>query len=320
MKVYITDCDHDSVDIEKKVFADAGMEVTLCNAKSEDEVIDQCGDGEIFIVQYAKITKKVMDAIPSLKYVVRYGVGVDTIDLLEATKHGIQVGNVPDYGMNEVADHAIALLLSLKRKIIMMNDNTKNNKWDYQKSIPIHRFSKQTVGVVGLGRIGRNFASKAHALGFNIMGYDPYFKKSEEFNYIDSVSLEKLIENSDAISLHIPSDGNIGLFSYETFKKMKDSAVIINVARGGIINENDLDKALINGEIAGAGIDCMENEPVPSDNKLFSRDNLIVTPHMAWYSEEAASELKRKVAEEAVRFSNGEKIHYPINKLENTPV
>ncbi|WP_125589024.1 C-terminal binding protein [Companilactobacillus jidongensis] len=320
MKVYITDCDHDSVDIEKKVFADANMEVTLCNAKTEDEVINQCSDGEIFIVQYAKITKKVMDAIPSLKYIVRYGVGVDTIDLPEATKHGIQVGNVPDYGMNEVADHAMALLLSLKRKIVMMNDNTKNNKWDYQKSIPIHRFSEQTVGVVGLGRIGRDFASKAHALGFKIMGYDPYFKNSEEFSYINSVSLEELIANSDAISLHIPSDGNIDLFNYEAFKKMKNTAVIINVARGGIINEDDLDKALTNGEISGAGIDCMENEPVSSDNKLFSHDNLIATPHMAWYSEEAASELKRKVAEESVRFSNGEKIHYPINKLENTPV
>lgn len=320
MKVYITDCDHDSIDIEKRVFADAGMEVTLCNAKTEDEVINQCSDGDIFIVQYAKITKKVMDAIPSLKYIVRYGVGVDTIDLPEATKHGIQVGNVPDYGMNEVADHAIALLLSLKRKVVMMNENTKKNKWDYQKSIPIHRFSEQTVGVVGLGRIGRNFASKVHALGFRVIGYDPYFKKSDEYSYIDSVSLEEVINDSDAISLHIPSDGNINLFNYDTFKKMKNSAVIINVARGGIINEKDLDKALSNEEIAGAGIDCMENEPVPSSNKLFEHDNLIVTPHMAWYSEEAASELKRKVAEESVRFSKGEKIHYPINKLEKESV
>ncbi|APX71800.1 C-terminal binding protein [Companilactobacillus allii] len=315
MKVYITDCDHDSIDIEKKVFSDAGMEVTLCNAKTEDEVISQCSDGEIFIVQYAKITKKVMDAVPSLKYIVRYGVGVDTIDLPQATKHGIQVGNVPDYGMNEVADHAISLLLSLKRKVVLMNNNTKNNKWDYQKSIPIHRFSEQTVGVIGLGRIGRNFAIKAHALGFHIIGYDPHFKKSEEFSFINNVNLEELIKTSDAISLHIPSDGNIDLFNYEAFKEMKNTAVIINVARGGIINENDLDKALTNGEIAGAGIDCMENEPVPSDDELFRNENLIVTPHMAWYSEEAASELKRKVAEESVRFSKGEKIHYPINSL-----
>ena len=121
MKVIITDCDHDSIDIEKKVFADAEMEVELKQAITEDEVIEQCQDAEIFIVQYAKITKKVMDNCPKLKYVVRYGVGVDTIDVPEATKHGIQVGNVPDYGMNEVADHAIALAMVMVREIVKMN-------------------------------------------------------------------------------------------------------------------------------------------------------------------------------------------------------
>ncbi len=160
MKVIITDCDHDSIDIEKKVFADAGMEVELKQAITEDEVIEQCQDAEIFIVQYAKITKKVMDNCPKLKYVVRYGVGVDTIDVPEATKHGIQVGNVPDYGMNEVADHAIALAMVMVRKIVKMNQFTKNERWDYTKAIPIHRFSELTVGVVGLGRIGRNFAKE----------------------------------------------------------------------------------------------------------------------------------------------------------------
>lgn len=316
MKIYITDCDHDSIDIEKKVFADAGMSVTLTNAKTEDEVIDQCGDGDIFIVQYAHITRKVMDAIPTMKYIVRYGVGVDTIDLEAATEKGIQVGNVPDYGMNEVADHALALLLDLVRKVGKMNHYTKSEKWDYQPSIPIHRLSEQTVGVVGLGRIGRNFATKAHALGFKILGYDPYFKATSETDFIKSVSLETLVKESDAISLHIPADNNLNLFNADTFKAMKDSAVIINVARGGIINEDDLDQALTNGDIAGAALDCMATEPMPADAPLFKHDNLIVTPHMAWYSEEVASELKRKVAEESVRFAHGEKIHYPVNNLE----
>lgn len=315
MKVYITDCDHDSIDIEKKVFHDAGMEVELKQARTEDEVIEQCKDGEIFIVQYANITEKVMKAIPQLKFVVRYGVGVDTIDLKAATEHGVQVGNVPDYGMNEVADHAMALLLALKRKIVLMNDFTKSEKWDYTKSIPIHRFSEETVGVVGLGRIGRCFAKKAHAMGFKVIGYDPYFKQSEETSFITPVTFDELVKESDAISIHCPADGNRDLFNEDTFKKMKNSAVIINVARGGIINEEALDKALTEGEIAGAGIDCMACEPMDKDSKIFRHDNLIVTPHMAWYSEEAASELKRKVAEEAVRFAKGEKIHYPVNKL-----
>ena len=253
MKVIITDCDHDSIDIEKKVFADAGMEVELKQAITEDEVIEQCQDAEIFIVQYAKITKKVMDNCPKLKYVVRYGVGVDTIDVPEATKHGIQVGNVPDY----------------------------------TKAIPIHRFSELTVGVVGLGRIGRNFAKKMHALGFKVIGTDPYFKATPETDeYVTAVSVEDIITKSDIISLHCPADGNKDLFNAETFKKMKNSAVLINVARGGIINEADLDEALSNGEIAGAGLDCMLGEPVSKDSPLFKHENLVVTPHMAWYSED----------------------------------
>lgn len=315
MIVTITDCDHDNINIEKEVFLKAGINVELKNAKTEDEVIEQCKGSDILIVQYANITEKVMNAMPELKYVVRYGVGVDTIDIEAATRHNIQIGNVPDYGMNEVADHAIALLLTLKRKIIQMNNYTKTSKWNYAKSIPIHRFREETVGVVGLGRIGRCFAQRAHALGFNVIGYDPYLKRTSETDFIKIVSFDELVRESDAISIHCPADGNLNLFNKETFKKMKNTAIIINVARGGIINEIDLNEALMNKEIEAAGLDCMQKEPMPFDAELFKNENLIVTPHMAWYSEEAAKELKRKVAEESVRFSRGEAIHYPINKL-----
>lgn len=315
MKVYITDCDHDNVNIEKEVFLKAGMDVELKQARTDDEVIEQCKDGEILIVQYAHITEKVFKNMPALKFVVRYGVGVDTIDLEAATRYGVQIGNVPDYGMNEVADHAIALLLALKRKIVLMNNFTKSVKWDYTKSIPIRRFSEEVVGVVGLGRIGRCFAERANALGFKIIGYDPYNNDMPETNYITPVTFKELIEKSDAISLHCPAEGNQNLFNLDIFKKMKNNAVIINVARGGIINEEDLCKALKGGEISGAALDCMKKEPMPYDDSVFDNENLIVTPHMAWYSEEAAQELKRKVAEESVRFAKGEAIHYPVNKL-----
>ena len=316
MKVIITDCDHESMDIEEKIFADAGIEMELKQAFSEDEVIEQCQDGDIFIVQYANITEKVMDHCPKLKYVVRYGVGVDTVDVPAATSRGIQVGNVPDYGMNEVADHAIALALALSRKIVKMDAFTKDEKWDYIESIPVHRFSEQTVGVVGLGRIGRNFAKKMNGLGFRVIGTDPYFHATRETEeYLTAVSMDEVIEQSDIISLHCPADGNKDLFNEETFKKMKKTAVLINVARGGIINENDLEQALTKGEIGGAALDCMVGEPVGTDSPLFKHKNVIVTPHMAWYSEEAAKELKRKVAEESVRFAKGEPIHYPINKV-----
>lgn len=315
MKAIITDCDHENINIETTVFNKAGIPFELKQCRTEDDVINECKNAQALIVQYAPITKKVMENLPELKMVVRYGVGVDTIDIPEATKRGIQVCNVPDYGMNEVADHALALMMAFTRKIVLMNDFTKNKKWDYVRSIPIHRASSQTVGVVGLGRIGRNFATKAHALGYNIIGFDPYYKESKETAFIKALPLEEVIMQADIISLHIPADGNKNLFNKDVFKKMKKTAILLNVARGGIINEDDLYDALKSGEIGGAGIDCVANEPMNPGNKLFELDNYIATPHMAWYSEEAAQELKRKVAEEAVRFLKGEKVHYPINKL-----
>ncbi len=315
MKVIITDCDHADIDIETKILNTANIDFELKQCKTEDDVINQCQDADAFIIQYARITKKVMDALPKLKMVVRYGVGVDTIDIAEATKHGIQVCNVPDYGMNEVADHALALMIAMTRKIVLMNDYTKHQKWDFTRAIPIHRASSQTVGVIGLGRIGRNFATKTNALGYKVIGYDPYYKESESTKFIIPLSLDEVIAQSDIISLHIPAEGNLNLFNKETFKKMKSNAVIINVARGGIINEDDLYDALNNGEIAGAAIDCVAHEPMNTDNKLFTLDNYIATPHMAWYSEEAAQELKRKVAEECVSFLTEHKIRYPINHL-----
>ncbi|NLJ98040.1 MAG: C-terminal binding protein [Tissierellia bacterium] len=317
MKVIITDCDHEDINIETEILNSAGMEFELLQCKTEEELIKQCWNAEILINQYAPITESVMKSLPKLKLVIRYGVGVNNIDVVAATKLGVQVCNVPDYGMNEVADHAIALMLSLTRKIVLMNDYTKNTKWDYSRSIPIHRSSTMTVGVVGLGRIGRNFAKKAYALDFNVIGYDPYYKPNEEdgTDYITSVDIETLMKQSDVISIHCPLEGARNLFDENAFKKMKKTAFIINVARGGIINEAALDKALENREIAGAALDCVEFEPMNPRSPLFRHDNFICTPHMAWYSEEASLELKRKVTEEAVRFYRGQQVKYPVNKL-----
>lgn len=316
MKVIITDLDMVSIKNEEKVFNKAGIEFERKQLHTEDALIEGCQEAEILLVQYAKITEKVMMSLPKLKFIVRYGVGVDSIDLAAATRHGIQVGNVPDYGMNEVADHAISLALMLLRKVTVLNKQVKEQKWDYSVSIPIHRFSSLTVGVVGLGRIGRNLAKKMSALGFKVIGYDPYFKPDADIDqYVKAVSFEELITQADIISLHCPADGNQGLFNRETFAKMKNTAILINVARGTVVHDNDLDEALKNGQIAAAGLDTVEVEPAPSDYPLFANENLIITPHMAWYSEEAGAELQRKVAEEAVRFAKGESIHYPVNKL-----
>lgn len=315
MKIAITDNDHQNLNEERSVFAAAKMEFELHQCHTEDDLISECADAQILLNQYAPITERVIRALPTLKFVVRYGVGVNNIDVDAATKLGVQIGNIPDYGTNEVADHALALMLSLLRKIPYMNECTKTAGWDYANSIPIHRLDTLIVGVIGLGRIGRNFARKAHSLGMTVLGYDPFYHFGEiaGTEYIHEASIEELITTSDVISLHCPPENSRNMFDLEAFRRMKNSAYIINVSRGGIIDENALDLALKTGEIAGAAIDCFLQEPLLPGTPLFENKNLIVTPHMAWYSEEGSRELNRKVAEEAVRFARGEKIHYPVN-------
>lgn len=316
-KVIITDCDHENVNIENDILKDAGLDYELLKCKTEEDIINNCKGANGFIDQYAPITERVLKELPSLKFVVRYGVGVDNIDVKAATKYGVQVCNVPDYGMNEVADQALALMLALTRKITLTNELTRSGVWDFKRSMPIYRHGVQTVGIIGLGRIGSAFAKRVNALGCRVIGYDiAYVEKKKRYpEFVEYVSLEELLKTSDIVSIHIPSDNAINLIDEEQFKMMKPSAYLINVSRGGIVNEGALDKALTEKWIAGAGIDVVAKEPLSKDSPLFKHKNIIVTPHMAWYSEESARELKRKVAEETVRFAKGEEVHYPINKI-----
>lgn len=315
MKIIITDCDHKDIKIEADVLQKAGVEFELLQCRSEEDLIRQCREGDIFINQYAPITRRVMEALPKLKLVVRYGVGVDNVDIKAAELLGVQVCNVPDYGVNEVADHALSMMLSLVRRTVLMNHYTKTETWDYVRAIPVRRLSTITVGVIGLGRIGKNFSKKVSALGCRVIGFDPYYQVNKEdgTDFIEQVSFEKLLELSDVISIHCPLEGAVNLIGRKELEKMRSSAYLINVARGGIVNEEALDEALEKGEVAGAGFDCMVTEPMLPGSPLFRHDNFIVTPHMAWYSEESAVELKRKVAEEAVRMATGKTVCYPVN-------
>ena len=209
-------------------------------------------------------------------------------------------------------------MLALIRKLPQMNDQTKGGKWDYTTAIPVHRLGEMTVGVIGLGRIGRNFARKASAMGMHVLGYDPYYTPNAKdgTDFIIPVSEEQLLRGSDVVSIHCPLNNSRGMLERTAMEMMKSGAYLINVARGGIVDEEALDWALTSGHLAGAALDCMAKEPAPAEYPLFHHKNLIATPHMAWYSEEAAQELKRKIAEEAVRFARGEKIYYPVNHPE----
>lgn len=317
-KVIITDCDHESMEIESRILDTAGISFAHKACLSEDDVVSEGQGATVFLNQYAPITDKVMRSLPDLKLVVRYGVGVNNVDLEAATRHGVQICNVPDYGTHEVADHALALMLALTRKIVLMNEAVHRGEWNYTKSIPIFRHSETTVGVIGVGRIGTAFANKVHALGCQVIGYDPKHREKPSRTlpaHIQLVGLEELLATSDVVSIHCPLDTARNLIDEAELRLMKQTAYLINVSRGGIVNETALDLALEQGWIAGAAADVAEVEPLPSDSPLLRHSQFLCTPHMAWYSEQAALELKRKVAEEAVRFLRGEQVHYPVNQL-----
>ena len=314
MKIYITDCDHESMDIEKKTFTKEGVDFEILNVTQPEDIIRSCHDADALILQYATISHNVLSSLKNLKGVVRYGVGVNTIDIESATKNNVAVCNVPDYGTNEVADHALALIMALARKLPLLIKDTKSNIWAYEKAIPIYRLQEQTAGIVGLGRIGLSLAKKLHGIGLKVIGFDPLAKKEQLPDYIDFVSLDELLAHSDIISLNLPlTKSTENLIDSKEFSKMKNNCYLVNTARGGIVNEEALYQALLNHTIAGAALDVFKQEP-PTDRKLFSLDNFIATPHAAWYSEQSQQDLKRKAAEEAIRLAKGEKPLYCLNK------
>ncbi len=318
-KILICDCDHKDVEIERSVFEAAGCDFKWLHCHTEDEVIAQCQGAVCFLNQYAPMNEKVFRGVPSLKMIVRYGVGVDNVNLADATKYGIQVCNVPDYGMNEVADQALALMLGIVRKSYMLSNRVREGVWNYVESIPVHRLSTLTVGVVGTGRIGSQFAKRVKALGCKVIGFDTGYHSDGRTFPADiefRETLDEVLAESDVISLHCSlSAENQGMMDAAAFAKMKDGSYFVNVSRGGLVNEKALNDALDSGKLAGAAIDVVAKEPL-GDSPLLRHPNMIVTPHAAWYSEEAAAELKHKCAEEAVRFLKGKPVHYPVNHIE----
>lgn len=319
IKAYITDCDHADIDQETAVFNKAGVPFKLLQCKTEEDLINNLQDAEVVCNQYAPFTEKVFAALPKLKMVVRYGVGVDNVDLKAATAHGVQVCNVPDYGTFEVADHALALMLELIRKPGRAYNQVREGIWDYTKVAPIPRIANLTVGIIGLGRIGSAFALRAHALGCKVIGYDictKHVEETPELSFIELKSMDEVLAESDVISLHCGLNaGNDHFMNKENFAKMKKGALLINVARGGLVNEDDLAAALVSGHLGGAGIDVTCSEPLYDDSPLRKAPNIVITPHMAWYSVQAAIDLNRKCAEEAVRGIKGEKPRCPVNQL-----
>ncbi|WP_218672714.1 C-terminal binding protein [Oceanobacillus timonensis] len=298
MKVVITDHEYRDLRYEEKILNNKNIELVKTQCTTEDEVIEACHDADGIINLYAPISSRVIGELTNCKVITRYGVGVDTIDLGAATEKGICIGNVPDYGIDEVSDHSLALIMSLLRKINSSNQIVKNGTWDVNLSKPVYRLKTLTIGLVGFGNIPRRLAMKLQALGVNVVVSDPFVSVeiAEESN-VTLVSLEELCEKSDVISVHAPLNaGTRGMIGTKEFKLMKKGVYLVNTARGPVIDENSLIEALKNGIVAGVGLDVLESEPIESNHPFLTMDNVILTPHMAGYSEESAEEMRSKTA------------------------
>ncbi|SFJ52246.1 D-3-phosphoglycerate dehydrogenase [Halobacillus dabanensis] len=298
MKVVITDHEYEDLRYEESELKHQDIELVKMQCKTEDEVIESCHDADGIINLYAPISRRVIESLTKCKVITRYGVGVDTIDLEAATEKGILIGNVPDYGVDEVSDHALALIMSLLRKITTSNQQVKNGAWDVNHSKPIRRLNTLTIGLVGFGNIPRRLAEKIQVLGINVIVSDPFLSEeiAEERN-VTLVSLEELCKISDLISVHAPlNDTTRGMIGKEQFGLMKKGVYLVNTARGPVIEEDALLEALENGVVAGGGLDVIDSEPIAPNHPFLTMENIILTPHMAGYSEESAAEMRTKTA------------------------
>ncbi|MBU9746283.1 C-terminal binding protein [Lachnospiraceae bacterium ASD3451] len=317
MKAVITDYQYESIETERSIIEGAGFTLEGYQAKETKDLIPAVEDAQAVITQYADINAEVISHMKQARMIIKYGIGVNNIDCEAAAKKGIYVCNVPDYGVEEVSDHAVAMILALGKKLPILTEAFRNGDWGYGSVVPLYRLSECTVGLVGFGRIPQMAARKLKGFGMRILAYDPYASEqtAKEAGVV-LTDMEQIIKESDFLSVHCPlTKDTRHIIGREEFRKMKSTAFVINTARGGIIDEAALIEALKEKEIAGAGIDVFEQEPAGPDNELLHLPNVIATPHSAWYSEVAITTLQRKVAEEVVNVLQGNRPFHCVNGL-----
>lgn len=303
MKIVITECDHDSLAPEHEITEPAGAQLVLTQSRSAAELVANAAGADGILVQYAAITAEVMDALPDLRVIGRYGVGVDTVDVPAATARGIAVCNVPDYGTEAVSDHAIALALSAARGIPRLDRGVRAGSIDLVAVRPLYQVHERVFGVVGMGLIGTATARKAAGVGYQVIGYDAAAPAGvSTFRGFPSVGLNELLERSQVVSLHTPlTDATRELIGAPELARMRPDALLVNTSRGGVVDGDALVAALAAGTIHGAALDVHEAEPLPTDHPLTTLDSVVLTPHLAWYTEESYEELKRRTVTNVVQ-------------------
>jgi D-3-phosphoglycerate dehydrogenase len=302
-KILYADNNYADIGLERALFAPAGIEIVMAQCATEAEVIAAgqgcCG----ILLQYAPITERVVAALPDVGIVSRIGAGFDTVDTDACAKEGVWVANSPDYGVGEVATHALALALALMRNIVAYHRDIHAGTWHYLSSGELRRAGDMTLGIVGLGRIGKRMAHVSRNLFKRVIACDPYIIDGDFPAYVGRGSLSDVFAQSDVVSLHVPLTAETrGMIDAAVLGVMKRGAFLVNTARGAVIDVDAALVALERGTLAGLALDVLPVEPVPPGSKLLHHPRVILTPHAAFYSVEAERELRRKAAQNIVTW------------------
>ncbi len=313
-QVAVSDTVFPSLDPAKKALSRVDAELTLASEPTAEGILEVAADADALLVTYGRINADVIAGLNNCKAIGRFGIGTDNIDIGAAAEKGIVVTYAPVYCLDEVSDHAMALLLSVARKIPYANKLVAGGRWEMPAVVPIARFRGNTLGLLGLGNIPQQIVGKAQAFGMNVIAADPYCPDDvfQRLN-VAKVGFDDLLTRSDYISVHAPlTPETEKIFNMDAFKKMKNTAFLINTARGPLVDTADLAAALDAGEIAGAGLDVLPTEPPAADDPIVGRDDVVLTPHTGFYSEDALLDLQTTVASDVAAVLAGEEPKYPV--------
>jgi len=316
VKVVVTEHIFTDLNITEEVLAPTGAKLVFVPDPTPAVVLSHAKDADALLVCWTPIGREIISGLERCRAIVRFGIGVNNIDMASATSAGIIVANVPDYCIDEVSDHALTLLLCAARKVIPMDKSVRSGTWDVRLFSPVFRFRGKRAGLVGFGRIPRCLARKLKALGIEVVAFDPYVKPEDAAEAgVSLIGLEELLRTSDYVSIHAPATPETRhIINEATLRMMKPTAILVNTARGDLVDQVALARALKEGVIAAAALDVLWDEGISPDDPLLACDNLILTPHAAFYSEESSAELQRKGAEQARMALEGKLPVYALNK------
>ena len=320
IKVVVTDYEFPDLAPEQAVMDKAGLILTAGKCRTEDELIELCADADGIINQYALITPRVIAALKKCKVISRYGIGLNTIAVPEATQAGICVANVPDGSLEDVSDHAAAMMLMLARGLNRFDAAMRAGRWNYAEAKPLFRLKGKTLGLLSFGQIPQRVARKMASFGLNIIAHDPFGNADVAAALgVKLVDAETLYRQSDFLSIHVPlTESTKGIVGAAQLALMKPTAILVNTARGPVIDQSALVAALQNGKIAAAGLDVFEVEPLPTGHPFTRLPNVVLSPHCAWYSEDSEHEIRTKATQNVVDVMQGRLPTYHVNR-EVTP-